>query len=210
MSSRRRIHRNPKTGAMTETLAGRYRSTSIQTAGETGSERYRRYKARRGAEQYERQVREDLLMGRYGRRKEIPTFKEWFKGRYWQEWVVGRRNKPSTVEGKSPCTSSTLSEVRRARSTKSRLGILRRFGRRSSRRGLTDKTHQQHLAVLSKPLHYAADVDIIAKAPKVGLFKVEAPGDRVLGIRAVRAFARGGEDRARRCLRRCVWRARPG
>ena len=42
-------------------------------------------------------------------------------------------------------------------------------------KGLTDKTINNILAVLSKPLHYAADVDLIPKAPKVGLFKVEAP-----------------------------------
>src|SRR5262245_47205769 len=32
-----------------------------------------------------------------------------------------------------------------------------------------------HLAVLSKPLHYAADVKLISAAPKIGLIKVERP-----------------------------------
>jgi len=40
---------------------------------------------------------------------------------------------------------------------------------------MTDKTINNTLAVLSKPLHYAADVELISKAPKVGLFKIEAP-----------------------------------
>jgi integrase len=39
----------------------------------------------------------------------------------------------------------------------------------------SDKTINNILTILSKPLHYAADVELIAKAPKVGLFKVEAP-----------------------------------
>ena len=32
--------------------------------------------------------------------KEVPTFAEWFKGRFWREWVVGRRNKPTEVKSK--------------------------------------------------------------------------------------------------------------
>jgi hypothetical protein len=32
---------------------------------------------------------------------EVPTFTEWFKGRFWQEWVVGRKNKPTEVRSKN-------------------------------------------------------------------------------------------------------------
>ncbi len=32
--------------------------------------------------------------------KEVPTFREWFKGRFWREWVIGRRNKPTEVRSK--------------------------------------------------------------------------------------------------------------
>jgi integrase len=131
---------------------------------------------KRSAEEYERQVREDLLMGRYGRRKEIPTFKEWFNGRYWQEWVVGRRNKPSTVEGKLSVYKQHL-EARfgNRKIDEIKVGDIAAFRASLVEKGLTDKTINNILAVLSKPLHYAADVDIIPKAPKVGLFKVEAP-----------------------------------
>jgi len=41
-------------------------------------------------------------------------------------------------------------------------------------KGESDKTINNILTILSKPLHYAADVELIAKAPKMGLFKVEA------------------------------------
>jgi len=30
-------------------------------------------------------------------KKEVPTFAEWFKGSFWHEWVIGRKNKPSEV-----------------------------------------------------------------------------------------------------------------
>ena len=33
-------------------------------------------------------------------RKEIPTFSEWFEGRFWREWVIARKNKPSERKSK--------------------------------------------------------------------------------------------------------------
>lgn len=41
--------------------------------------------------------------------------------------------------------------------------------------GLGEKRINNILAVLSKPLRYAVDCEMIAKAPKIGLFKVERP-----------------------------------
>ena len=33
--------------------------------------------------------------------KEVPpTFEEWFNGRFWHEWVVGRKNKPTEQRSK--------------------------------------------------------------------------------------------------------------
>jgi integrase len=131
---------------------------------------------KRSAEEYERQVREDFLMGRYGRRKEIPTFKEWYNGRYWQEWVIGKRNKPSTVEARS-LSSSIISKpvFGHKRLDEIKVGEIAAFRASLIEKKLTDKTINNILTILSKPLHYAADVELIAKAPKVGLFKVEAP-----------------------------------
>ena len=131
---------------------------------------------KRFAEEYERQVRDDLLMGRYGRRKEIPLFRDWYHGRYWREWVVGRRNKPSTVQGKLSVYQQHLEAVfGHKHLDEIRAGEIAAFRASLVEKGLTDKTINNILTILSKPLHYAADVDVIAKAPKVGLFKVEAP-----------------------------------
>src|SRR5579871_5040453 len=33
-------------------------------------------------------------------KKEVPTFDKWFNGRFWTEWVVAKKNKPSEVEAK--------------------------------------------------------------------------------------------------------------
>jgi integrase len=57
----------------------------------------------------------------------VPTFAEWFKGRFWREWE------------------------------------------------LSEKRINNILAVLSKPMKYAVDCEIITKAPKIGLYKVERP-----------------------------------
>jgi integrase len=41
--------------------------------------------------------------------------------------------------------------------------------------GLSEKRINNILAVLSKPLKYAVDCELIVKAPKIGMFKVERP-----------------------------------
>lgn len=106
----------------------------------------------------------------------IPTFKEWFKGRFWKEWVIGRKNKPSEVESKKSIYDHHLER---------RFGHLKldainestiaAFRAKLVGDELSDKRINNILAVLSKPLHYAADVGLIARAPRVGLLKVERP-----------------------------------
>src|ERR1043165_1886418 len=33
-------------------------------------------------------------------KEEVPTFGVWFKGRFWREWVVAQKNKPTEVRAK--------------------------------------------------------------------------------------------------------------
>src|SRR5262249_11722754 len=109
-------------------------------------------------------------------RKETPTFEKWFNGRFWTEWVIGRQNKPSEQRekknifdlhleprfGKLPLDEITVSEVAQFRAYL----IGKELGR---------KRINNILAVLSKALKYAVDCELIAKSPKIGLFKVERP-----------------------------------
>jgi len=44
-------------------------------------------------------------------RKEVPTFDEWFTGRFWREWVVGRRNKPTEAKSKMGAYECHIEEV---------------------------------------------------------------------------------------------------
>jgi len=109
-------------------------------------------------------------------RKEVPTFKEWFNGRFWTEWVVSRKNKPSEVESKlsiyrvhlGPAFDELpLDEIDVAE--------IARFRAKLIESGKSDKTVNNVLAVLSKVLKYAEAARVIPHAPSVGLLKVERP-----------------------------------
>lgn len=42
-----------------------------------------------------------VVAGDLPQKVEVPTFTDWFKGRFWDEWVVGRKNKPTEVRSKN-------------------------------------------------------------------------------------------------------------
>jgi integrase len=90
--------------------------------------------------------------------------------------VVGRRNKPTEVRSKEYIYEGHL---------KAAFGELRLHQIRTSdvaafraslvEKGLGEKRINNILAVLSKPLKYALDCELISKVPKLGLYKVERP-----------------------------------
>ncbi len=109
-------------------------------------------------------------------KKEAPKFGDWFNGRFWEEWVVSRKNKPSEVDAKKSIykhhlgpafAELSIDKIDVARIATFRAGLVRKE--------LSDKSINNILAVLSKSLRYAADVEIIVRAPKVGMLKVERP-----------------------------------
>jgi integrase len=109
-------------------------------------------------------------------KREVPTFAEWFNGRYWREWVISRKNKPSTVEGKRSVYEHHLEPAfGRMPIDRIKVGEIASFRASLVERGLSDKTVNNILAVLSKPLRYAYDAELIDRVPKVGLFRVEQP-----------------------------------
>jgi integrase len=109
-------------------------------------------------------------------KKEVPTFHEWFTGRFWREWVVARRNKPTEVRSKQyiydrhlkPAFGDVkLDEIGTSDVAAFRASLVEK--------GLGDKRINNILAVLSKPMKYAVDCDLIGKAPKIGMYKTERP-----------------------------------
>jgi integrase len=116
----------------------------------------------------------------------VPTFDQWFRGeptsdgeytgRFWNEWVVARDNKPTERRSKR-----TVYELHLRREfghlQLDRIGVaeIARFKAKLIASELSKKTINKILCVLSKPLKYAADCDLITRAPKIGLYKVERP-----------------------------------
>ncbi len=175
MSVRRERRRDPATGVVRE-----FWMVDVDFEHPNG-ERTRVRKVspvqtRRGAEEYERQIRGELLSGAFGKRKEVPSFEEWFNGRFWTEWVVARKNKPSTVEEKKCIYAVHLGP---------RFGSLRldqiddaevaRFRASLVTANTGEKRTNNILAVLSKPLRYAESVGVLSRAPRIGMLKVEPP-----------------------------------
>ena len=108
--------------------------------------------------------------------KEVPTFDEWFRGRFWREWVVGRRNKPTEVKSKEGSYECHIREaLGHLRLDAIGAGEIAAFRASLVEKKLGGKRINNILAVVSKPLKYAADCELIARAPKIGLFKVERP-----------------------------------
>jgi len=137
---------------------------------------------RRGAEREEREIRQAIAEGTYDQvREEAPTFEDWFNGRFWTEWVIGERNKPAEQESKRSIYKCHL---------KDRFGDLRldeiaggshipQFKAAlmgSVNEGkLAMKSVNNILAVLSKALRYAEEAQIIDRAPRVKLYRLERP-----------------------------------
>lgn len=105
----------------------------------------------------------------------MPTFNEWFEGRFWTEWVVAENNKPSEREskqyifgrhlrdgiGKLPLDQITTQEIA---AFKARLLKV-----------VKPKTANNILGVVSTPLKYAFAVGVLPHLPRIGMLKVEDP-----------------------------------
>jgi integrase len=108
--------------------------------------------------------------------KKLPTFKEWFHGRFWIEHVKAQDNKPSEVESKESIMKVHLEpEFGSMRIDEIDVGAINRFRARLLEKELSKKRINNILAVLSKALRYADDVGLIKAPRKIGLFKVERP-----------------------------------
>jgi integrase len=115
-------------------------------------------------------------------RKEVPTFEEWFLGRYMREWCEGQQNKPGTVFEKRSIFNHHLRgsfgplrldeiDVGMIQGLKAKLGE----GSTRFRKPLTLKTRNNVLAVVSNALRYAEEVGLIDEAPRIRPYKFERP-----------------------------------
>jgi integrase len=109
-------------------------------------------------------------------REEVPTFREWFEGRFWREWVIGRGNKPTEMRSKKIIFKHHLeASIGHLRLDAIDVAAIARLRADLVEAKLSQKRINNILAVVSKPLKYAEDAKVIDRAPKVGMFKVERP-----------------------------------
>jgi integrase len=107
---------------------------------------------------------------------EVPTFAEWFEGRFWREWVIGRKNKPSEQVAKRSIFETHLKDRFGAmRLDEIGAGEIAQMRADFIERKLSDKRINNILAVLSKALRYAASVRLIEGVPAIGLLRLERP-----------------------------------
>lgn len=95
---------------------------------------------KQGAVEAEQRAIKDLFTPKLvpEEKKEVPTFSEWFDGRFWNEWVIGRRNKPGEARrsGRSTAAISRRGSVRcvstRSRRQRSRVSAQTSWRRTSA------------------------------------------------------------------------------
>jgi integrase len=110
------------------------------------------------------------------RHEEVLTFEKWFHGRFWTEWVIAQKNKPSEVEAKESIYRVHLGPAfGHLAMAAIDFPVIARFRAKPIESGLSDKRINNILAVLSKALNYAEQAKVIPSAPSVGMLKVERP-----------------------------------
>ena len=108
-------------------------------------------------------------------KKEVPTYDEWFNGRFWKEWVIGERNKPSERRSKEIIFRVHLKpEIGHLRLDEINAEVVQKFrAKLVDEKKLGDKRINNIMVVLSKSLRYAVDCELIERAPKCRVKKVE-------------------------------------
>lgn len=174
MSVRRRSYRDPKTGSVEDVWM-----VDVNFVHPDGREQRIRkvspINTRRGAEEYERQLRASLLDGSFMREEvRTPTFDDFAKE--FLETYVKANNKPSEVRGKECILNAHL---------KPQFGALRldqldalrieQFKAAQLERKLNPKTVNNHLVVLGTMLNVAKRWGKLGNVPEIKRLKVRPP-----------------------------------
>lgn len=182
MSVRRAKRRDPRTGAVKEFLL-----VDLDVQCPDGRRvRVRKVppvQTRRGAEQYERQLRQAILDGTWDKRKEeaktapaespkaVPTVREF--GREFIETYARIHNKPSEQFNKQRMFHAHIQpQLGHLRLDQVGVREIDALKARLLKGGLSPKTVNNTLAMLGKMLRYAVDLGVIQAAPKVRLLHV--------------------------------------
>lgn len=125
---------------------------------------------RRGAEEYERQVRQELLDGDRQRRKPVPTFSS-FSTRYMTHCQTSTDNKPSTLATKEvklkPLRAAFGDRLLDAIDT----AAVDSYKSARTKAGLSKKTVNEELGVLAHLLHLAHEWGELPELPSIKRFR---------------------------------------
>jgi hypothetical protein len=162
MSVRQQSRRDPKTGAVRK-----FWMVDVDFEHADGRrERVRKVspvQTRRGAEEYERQVRASLLDPTTQTRKEVPTFASFVEERWLPTYPDAAGNRPSTIaEKRGHVRLYLVPELGRERLDEVRGEVVDRFFASLRKRGLSPKTTRNVRATLHRILASAVEWDILS------------------------------------------------
>lgn len=172
MSVRQRTRRNPRTGTVQKTWIV---DVDYQRPDQTRAPRIRKVspvQTRRGAEEYERQLRQSLLSGTYGKedRQPVPTVTD-FAAEFLSTYAE-TNNKASEVETKRMIIGLHLvPALGGLRLDRVGPGEIEEYKARKLKAGLKPKTVNNHLIVLRRMLSVAEEWGRIDHVPRVKWLK---------------------------------------
>ena len=129
---------------------------------------------RRGAEQYERQIRESILSGTFGKEViEIPTLAT-FAERFLEHALTN--NKPSTAKSKADILRKhLLPAFKRMRLDQIDAAQIETFKTRKLKEGLSPKSINNTLAVLRRLLALGQEYNLLSTVPRVVWLRAPKP-----------------------------------
>ncbi len=142
---------------------------------------------RRGAEQYERQIRDQLLQGTFGKEQvEVPTL-EAFKAQFLT--YSANNNKPSQLYAKEGILKNHLVPAFGTWAL-DRLSFIdvEHYKARKLKQKLSPKTINNHLAVLRKLLALAVECGVLKHIPRIKLLRAAKPEFRFLSFEEADRF----------------------
>jgi integrase len=124
-----------------------------------------------------RAVAERLRLAREEQRaKAMPTFADWFHGRFWTERLLSRLQSAGELENKRSIYRNHLGPFFGARRLADiHTSDIATFRAALIGRALSPKTINNILAVASTALKYAVEAEILERAPRIGLVPNEPP-----------------------------------
>ena len=130
------------------------------------------------AEALERREIERVLRGPVvvPSKKEVPTFEDWFHGRFWTERLLSRQQSDGELENKRCIYKYHLGPFLGAMPLDTiGTSTIAAFRAALVEKQLKAKTINNILAVVSTAMKYAVDAELIDRAPKIGLLRYEKP-----------------------------------